>query len=272
MRTRGLWLMYAAVGVATLITYWRLAPGATYNFSDTGASGAGSRLASYSNFPVALAAIGIVGAAARGPLAILAIALCAVVAIPGVVSQDDLTAQWWNVPALIGVVLAVWLTWWAPAPHRRAPLGRLRIGLIAVLLAWAVPWMIAAVGLFAEDLPLLGDVIRSREPTPGHPELASVHRGLHEGLFGAQLAITALVLSASVRRLPVALSLFLALMVCYGVMVWAQDGWNEQVIKRGWTDVSVPNVLTPKLTVAWAAVIAAAAAVHLLWFRREQRA
>ncbi|MDX6535427.1 MAG: hypothetical protein QOF68_3171 [Gaiellales bacterium] len=264
--------MYAAVAVATATTYWRLAPGRTYHFSDTGPSGAGSRLVSYANFPVAIGAIAMVGAAARGPLAIVAIALCAVVAVPGVVSQDDLTAQWWNVPALVGVALAVWLTWWAPRPHRRPPLGRLRIGLIALLLVWAVPWIIAAVGLYAEDVPLMGDLIQSREPTPGQPGLASVHLGLHEGLFGAQLAITALVLSASARRLPVALSLLLALMLCYGVMIWAQDGWNEQVIKRGWTDTGVPSVLTPRLTIAWAAVIVAAAAVHVLWFRREHHA
>src|SRR4051812_29043561 len=169
MRVRTLWVMYGAVAAATLITYWRLPAGSTYHFSDTGPSGAGSRLVSYANFPVAIAAIGMVGAAARGPLAILAGVLCAAVAVPGVVSQDDLTAQWVNVPALLGVGLAVWLTWRPAGPQRRAPLGRLRLGLIAVLVLWAVPWMIAAVGLYAQDLPLLGDVIRSREPTPGKP-------------------------------------------------------------------------------------------------------
>jgi hypothetical protein len=269
MRVRWLWMMYAAVALATAVTYWRLPAGATYNFADTGPSGAASRLVTYANFPVAVAAIGIVGAVARGRLALVAILLCAVVAIPGVVTQDDLSAQWWNVPALDGVLLAIWLTWSAPEPRRRVPLGWLRWALIAVLAVWAIPWMIAAVGLYAQDLPLLGHVIRSREPTPGHPELASVHRGLHEGLFGAQLAITALVLSAS-RRLPVALSLFLALMLCYGVSVWANDGWNEQFVKRGWTDVQLPFLLNPKLTVAWGLLLALSAAVHLLWFRRER--
>lgn len=270
MRVRALWLMYAVVALATVVTYWRLPAGGTYHFADTGPTGAGSRLVSYVNFPVAIAAVGIVGAVARGWLAVVAIVLCAVVAVPGVVSQDDLTAQWANAPAVAGVALAVWLTWWAPAPRRQAPLGGLRIALIAVLLVWAVPWMIAAAGLYAEDLPLLGDLIRSREPTPGEPDLASVHRGLHEGLFGAQLAITALVLS--LRRMPVILSLYLALMLCYGVMIWAADGWNEQFVKRGWTDTQIPNVLEPKLTAAWAALIAAAVLVHLLWFRRERRA
>ena len=77
--------------------------------------------------------------------------------------------------------------------------------------------VIAALGLYAQDVPLLGDVIRSRQPTPGEPALASVHRGLHEGLFGAKLAATALILScaAAVGRA----SLYLSLMFVYGVMV-----------------------------------------------------
>src|SRR5215831_3691158 len=98
--------MCGLVGVVTAITYWRLPPGATYHFDDTGLSGAASRVVSYLNFPVALIAIALVGAVARGKLAWIAIALCAVVAVPGVVDQGDLTANWLNVPALIGVGLA----------------------------------------------------------------------------------------------------------------------------------------------------------------------
>ncbi|MDX6519948.1 MAG: hypothetical protein QOF08_553 [Gaiellales bacterium] len=260
--------MYGAVAVATLITYWRLPPGSTYHFADTGWSGAGSRLVTYANYPVALGAIALVGAVARGRLAWLAIALCAVVAAPGVVSQDDLTATWANAPAVAGVALAVWLTWWSPPQRRRVPLGSLRVVLIGLLAVWSLPWVIAALGLYAQDLPLLGDVIRARQPTPGEPHLASVHLGLHEGLFGAMLAVTALVLSA--RRMPAVLSLYLSLLLCYGVTVSANDGWNEQVVKRGWVDTKIPSVLTPSLSVAWAVVLASALAVHLLWFQRQR--
>jgi hypothetical protein len=260
--------MYAAVGVATAVTYWRLPPGSTYHFDDTGWSGAASRLVSYANFPVALAAIAVVGAVSRGRLAWLAIALCAVVAVPGVVSQDDLTASWANAPAVAGVVLAVWLTWWSPPQRRRVPLGSLRIWLIGLLAVWSLPWLIAATGLYAQDLPLAGSLIRSRQPTPGEPHLASVHLGLHEGLFGFLLAVTALVLSA--RRLPLALSLYLSLLLCYGVAVSANDGWNEQVVKRGWVDTQIPSVLTPSLSVAWAVLLLSAVAVHVLWFHRQR--
>jgi hypothetical protein len=260
--------MYGAVGVATAVTYWRLPPGTTYHFNDTGWSGAGSRLVSYANFPVALAAIAVVGAVSRGRLAWLAIALCAVVAAPGVVSTDDLTASWVNAPAVAGVVFAVWLTWWSPPQRRRVPLGPLRMWLISLLAVWSLPWVIAAVGLYSQDLPLAGSLIRSRQPTPGEAHLASVHLGLHEGLFGVMLAVTALVLSA--RRLPLALSLYLSLLLCYGVAVSANDGWNEQVVKRGWVHTQIPSVLTPSLSVAWAVLLVSAAAVHLLWFHRQR--
>jgi len=195
MRVRVVWLMCGLVAAVTAVTYWRLPAGATYHFDDTGPSGAASRLISYLNFPVALIAIALVGAAARGPMVWAAIVLCATVALPGVVSQDDLTASWANLPAVIGVAMAFWLTWWAP---RRwdPPLGRARIVIMVLLAIWSIPWMIASVGLYAQDLPLLGHVINSRQPTPGEPQLASVHRGLHEGLFGLMLVITTAVLAS----------------------------------------------------------------------------
>src|SRR5581483_11531998 len=100
--------------------------------------------------------------------------------------------------------------------------------------------------------------------------LPSVHRGLHEGLFGGLLAITALLLS--VRRAPAVLSLYLALMLVYGLMVTAQDGWHEQVVKRCWTDAQVPSVLTPSLSLAWLGVLLGAVAVHLVWSGRARAA
>ena len=48
--------MYGVIGVVTLATYWRLPPGSTHHFAGSGWSGGGSRLVSYSNFPVALGA------------------------------------------------------------------------------------------------------------------------------------------------------------------------------------------------------------------------
>src|SRR5436305_847489 len=260
--------MCGLVAAITAVTYYRVPAGKTYNFDDTGLSGAASRLVTYANFPVALIAIAIVWCTVRGPLALLAIALCAVVAVPGVVSQDDLTATWWNVPALIGVLLALRLTWGAPR-RRDPPIGRARWWIIGLMALWSVPWMLAASGLYAQDVPLLGHVIRSRQPTPGEPGLASVHLGLHEGLFGLMLVVTGLVLSRR-RGLSTALSFYLALMVCYGVAVAANDGWNEQVVKRGWTDSQMPTVLNPKIGLPWLALIVAALAMPRFWFARER--
>jgi hypothetical protein len=257
--------MCALVAAVTAVTYYRLPPGGTYNFFDTGFSGAVSRLITYANFPVAIIAIALVGATTRGRLAWISIALCAVAFIPGVVSQDDLTAQWVNLPAVAGVALALWLTW--GAPRRPAPpLGRARLTIIVVTTLWSIPWMIADMGLYAQDIPLLGAVIRSRQPTPGDPALPSVHRGLHEGLFGLMLVVTALVLS--VRRQPTWLSYYLALMFCYGLAVSFNDGWDEQVVKRGWTSNMFPSVLSPKLSLAWLVLVLAAVVVQRRWFAR----
>jgi Mn2+/Fe2+ NRAMP family transporter len=134
--------------------------------------------------------------------------------------------------------------------------------------------MFALCGFYVSDVPVLGDVFRGAQPTPGEHGLASVHRGLHEGLAGTQLAITALLLSRALGLvtggvLRAGLSLYLALMLCYGVMVAAQDGWNEQLIKRGIVSWDIPSVLTPRLSAGWAIVILAALAVHFGWFRRE---
>jgi hypothetical protein len=201
-----------------------------------------------------------------------------VTALPGVNPTGDLEAQWINALPAVGAAIAAALALSASSerlPRRTWPGGdRVRLVLAVLLALWTIPWMAAALGLYASDIPAIGILWNASAPTPGEPGLPSVHRGLHEGLFGAQLAVTALVLSrllAAVRpyALRAGISVFLAVMLCYGVMVTAQDGWNEQVVKRGWTGRGLPSVLTPKLTFAWLGVLVAAALVHLLWFRRE---
>jgi hypothetical protein len=282
------WLLYLVFGVFTVVTYTRLPAGGTYNFDATGFTGGGlSRLVSYLNFPVALAALGVIAVITdrehgwRRRVAVAAAVFCAVAAVPGVVSQSDLSAGWANAPAATGVGIALALTVaWARGEAKTAPRAaptrtdRLRVALSVVLIVWSIPWMVASLGFYASDIPGIGGLWRARQPTPGHVSLPSVHRGLHEGLFGAQLAITALILSRRLRsmsasRLRSVLAVFLAVMLCYGVMVTAQDGWNEQIVKRGWTDVGIPNVLTPAASLAWAGLIVAAVCVHVTWFRKE---
>jgi len=60
---------------------------------------------------------------------------------------------------------------------------------------------------------------------------------------------------------------YLALLLGYGVMVAANDGWNEQIVKRGWTSFGLPDVITPALSAGWAILIVAAAVLYLYAFR-----
>ena len=213
-------------------------------------------------------------------LAIVAAVGCATLVLPGIVSQDDLTARYRNLPAALGAGIALVLVTvvamrapavsWACARLRG---DTARIVIAAAILVFAIPWIVALFGFYVTDIPGLGSIFRGSQPTPGE-HLASVHRGLHEGLAGTQLVLTALLLSRGLRSggrhpLRATLSIYLAVMLSYGALVAAGDGWNEQVIKRGIVSWNFPTVLTPGLNVGWALVIAAALAIHLLWFRRE---
>lgn len=258
------WVMYALVLAMTVVTYWRLGRG-TYHFDDAGPSGAFSRSVTYLDYPVSIAAIGLVWAVRRGVVAVVTTLLCAVAFLPGVVSQDDLRAHWVNAPAALGTLLAVTVTLTASADPTRRPLGRWRWSALGLLALLSVPYLFAAAGLYGDHVPLLGHLIRASQPSPDEPGLPSVHRGLHEGLFGAQLAATAVALAS--RRLPRALGLYLALMLTYGTWICVGDLWHEQVVKRGWTDLRVPNVLQPGLTVAWGVLLAVTLVVYLVIFR-----
>jgi hypothetical protein len=278
--------MFVTVGAITFVTYARLPAGDTYHFVDSGAAGGASRVVTYLNFPVAIAAIAVLAVAASALASrrarLVAVAgglLCAVAALPGVVDPDDLRARWVNVPAVVGVAVACALLVAAvrargAEPGHGSPAGdRVRVALGAVLVLVSIPWLTATFGLFASDVPVVGAGIRAEEPTPGQPGLPSVHHGLHEGLFGVQLALTALVLSralgAFAGRARAALAFFLGLMLAYGIAVAAQDDWNEQMVKRGTADRKLPDVLAPKLTLAWLALLVAGALVAWLWTRRR---
>ena len=45
------------------------------------------------------------------------------------------------------------------------------------------------------------------------------------------------------------------------------DGWNEQIVKRGWTDVGMPKVLNPGATPDTALLIAITVVLYLTVFR-----
>ena len=282
------WAIALALAAVTLVTYWRLPVDGTYHFADTGPGGGLSRVVSYLAYPVALVAVAAAGLAALSPAAsrrlrgaaAAAIALCATTAF--VASQSDLTARWGDVPPVAGVVLAAGVSAAAARAGRRAPApvtqgDRVRVALAVVLALCAVPWIVAALGFYISDAPVLGSFLRARQPTPGHPLLPTIHLGLHDGLFGCQLAITALLLSRPLRRVDVgrvrtALSLYLGVLLVYGIALAASDAWDEQLVKRGVVATKLPDVIMPSLSLAWLGVLLAALAVHVVWFRRERHA
>ena len=102
-----------------------------------------------------------------------------------------------------------------------------------------------------------------------------MHLGNHEGIDGVLLAITAVVLMRSLSQMArsarrTVLAAYLSVLFVYGLTVALGDGWKEQVVKRGWTAWTVPNVLHPSVSWAWLAVLAAAVVVWLAtrtWLR-----
>lgn len=276
-----IWVVLAAIGAATFVTYARLPPDVLYHTTVEGLAGGASRTLVYLNYPVALAALGVLPPAVdrllpRAPrlvagLAVAAALLCAVVGVPGVVDPGDLDAKPLNALPALGVALAVVLFAWAlreggvGPSNRRARGDRLRIALAALLAVLSIPWLFAEVGFYA-PWPFLTETV------PPGEELAAVHLGRHHGMDGVLLALAALGLSRSLdgfraSRLGHAAAAVLSLMLAYGFTIAAEDFWLEQVVKRGLTDARLPNVVQPGLSPAWGLIVVAAAVIFALWFR-----
>ena len=270
------WLLFAAVAVEIVVTYSRLPPAELYHVSGSGLAGA-SRALVFLNFPTALAAIGIAAILLdRLPslglrvLALVAVLLCTPVFWPGVVDQADLDARWINVPAALGVALAVALTF-AAQVDRGPPLrgDRVRIAIAALALLAAPPWIAAELGFFLNGVPLL---CRIYETGPRF-----VHHGHHHGMDGVLLTVAALLLSRALpairgRGLRLVTAAYLALMLAYGLGNLVNDFWLEQFVKRGWTSWAIPSVLLPRASWAWLVLLAGAAAIWAAWFRRAAAA
>ena len=256
------WALLALAALAVFVTYSRLAPEETYHVTGDGLAGGLSRTLVLLNFPISLVAIGIVGmllerGAPRLP-SLLAIALCAVTAWPGVVDQDDLDARLVNAVPALGVALAAALTVLArprPRLEPRRPLDGLRVAVAAVVLVGSVPWLFAEVGFYGPG-PILADEVPTGEA------IAAVHLGHHHGTDGVLLTLVALLLSRVARSAP--LQAYVALMFVYGLANALQDFWLEQLVKRGTTSVEIPSALVPSVSARWAVLLALAALVFAL--------
>jgi hypothetical protein len=267
-----LWGLFAAVGLAIFGTYWRLPPDQLYNVSEQGLTLGAGRLLVFLNYPVSLAAIAIAWLAAdriatRGAFlaAALATPLCAVTAWPGVVDQDDLDAKAVNALPAAGVAIALALSVRAPWERiGRLTLDPARIVVGAAVWLVALVWIAAVLGFYFPGDVLLGEELRRGGDGQLHP---AVHLGDHEGLDAALLVTAALLLSRLRPRLGVSVLLGLALV--YGLAVEWRDFWFEQVVKRDWTAWAPPQVLTPRVSVAWAVLLALAALVAFVVRRLE---
>ena len=289
------WAIWGLVAATVFVTYARLPARDFYNVTGTGVWSGAARLLVVAGWPISLAALALLAVAAdrllaadldRGvrravrATAIAAAVLCATIVVPGVIKQSDLDAKPVNLLAGAGVLMALGLTLYAlrrtgaGPPAERTRGDRIALWIAVVYTLAALPWIFANLGVYVGDVPGLHAVFMSKKilPEPGHPTLRAVHLGNHEGLDGWLLAVTALLLRPVLARMrptrlrPV-LAGYLALLLCYGVMVSANDGWNEQIVKRGWTSRSLPSVLSPALNYGTAILVVAAVVVYLAAFR-----
>jgi len=272
---RLVWIVVAALLTVVVVTYARVPAGDLYNVSTGGLGGGFGRGVVELNYPVALVALGVLGVTApllsrrRRALAVLAASLCLVVLLPGVVTQSDLDVRWINAVPAAGVALALALSARAPDPGARYPRGdRLRIALAVLLVFCAAPWIAAALGFFLDRVPVLGSIFQTGAIVSYHgdPPHHAVHHGLHHGLDGLILVVTALSLS----RVPNRITLFLALMLAYGVADLVNDDWLEQIAERGWTTWTVPSSIEPAANWTWLGVLVATPVIWALWFRQPR--
>lgn len=282
------WTLFFLTAVAVFETYWRLPPRVLWKVHNTGFIGGAGRGLVFLSFSAALAAVAVLPIVVdrlddrRADLTgMAAFVLCATVAYPGVQTESHLDPKWANVPAVVGVALAFLMTVWASRAGRRefsraswrGDLARLAIG--GMSLFFAAPYIAAELGFFLDGVPVLGSIFITGairpEPGAGYSH-AAVHHGHHHGMDGFLLTVTALLLSrliGGIRRpiLRTLAAVYLALMLVYGLTNQVQDLWTEQIVKRGWTNWDIPNVLHPSASAAWAAMVACALAIYALFLR-----
>jgi len=267
------------MAAVVLVTYSWVDPVETYHVSHDGLAGGLSRALTFVNFPIALVAIALtLVAVAALPAAAWwaaapAIGLCAT--IPWFVDQDDLDARWVNAIPALGVLVALGLTVAAArragaalAPRR--PWDRGRVVFTAVVALVSLPWIAAELGFHFPGDVFMGEELGAENDGS---TIAAVHLGHHHGTDGALLVLTALLLSRVAierRGFRIATFAYLGTMLAYGGVNFVQDAWNEQVVKRGWTDAGIPSALLPGVKPIWGVVILLAVAATLVLLREEK--
>jgi hypothetical protein len=276
------WTVLIIMTAAVFTTYARLPITELYHVSRSGLEGGASRSLTFLNYPGAFIAIVLIGfAAARlyvssetltrrvkiisGLIAPLALVLSLIAAVPGVVDQSNLDARPVNALPAIGVLLALVLsgisirTARVPGSIPWNSLDTLRAVVTAIVVFLALPWILAEFGFYIGDVPLFGQLFMSRE-IPAGEALSAVHPGDHHGMSGTMYLLIALWLSRELwlvrpTVLRWMLAMYLSLMMVYGSFIAAQDFWLEQIVKRGWTSVEIPNLVQPALSPGWGLIV-----------------
>ena len=264
------WALCGVIALAILVTYSRTPHEKLYHVSGDGLSGGLSRMLVFWNWPGALIAtvvLGIVVERVRKPfLALLALVLCLVIVIPGVLDQADLDAKWINVVPAIGVLIVLGLS---VSAARSGGLGgwgsprgdRVRIAAFVLLALVSLPWFFAELGFYIPGGLFLASEV--------HEGVAAVHLGEHHGFVGLQVIAAMLLLSRELPRMRAGwrrtvLAAWMSGLIAYGLGNIANDAWGEQVVKRGWTDSVLPSVVRPSVNWLWLVVLAVGAAIFLL--------
>jgi len=267
------WAVWALTLVLVVITYSRIPAAQLYHVEGHGLRLGLSRAVVHTNWPFTLVAIVLVLVAMRslGPrawwVAGASIALCAT--MPLFVSQSHLNARWGNAIPAVGVALALGLT--VAAARRdgrsfepRLPGDAVRAVIAVVVLVLSLPWIAAELGFHLPGGVFMGDELR---PTGDGDVAAAVHLGEHHGWHGSLLLLAGLALSRvqAAGRLASALLLSTAALAGYGTINAVQDFWNEQLVKRGTVDWTMPSALYPGLKgVTLATILLAAVAAWLI--------
>jgi hypothetical protein len=283
-----LWLLFWLAAVAVFETYWRLPPSELWKVTGSGFEGGASRAFVFLSFSAAVAAPPVLAIVVdrlddrrATVVGLVALLLCATVAIPGIQTPSHLDGKWSNLPAVVGVFMSVALTVWAMrrgrAEHAQTSRAgdRARLVLAAVVLFTSAPYIAAELGFFLDGVPVLGWIFQTGQiaPEPGGGQVhATVHHGHHHGLDGFLLATGVLLLSRLIGtiRPPLlreATAAYLSWMLVYALTNMANDLWIEQVVKRGWTAWEIPDVLVPSASAAWAAMLVVAAVFYVVLFR-----
>lgn len=258
---------------------------AFYNVSGEGLSGGASRAVVFLNYPVAFVALVLLPIAVSSLLAsawharavvvaaIVAAVLCLVAAAPDVVTQSDLDAKPINAAPAAGVaitavliILAIRVNGFGPVQpwNRGDTIAAVVAGIFTLL---GLPWLLAFAGYYIEDVPLLGRIFMSKGTENGVEQIY-VHLGDHHSFDGYIFLLSALVLRRVVgliqpNWLDRLLSVLVAFIAAYGIANFIQDGWYEQVVRRGWSSYDIPNTTVPAVTPVWGLILLGTA---ILWF------